>query len=77
MIKVSSNGAINPFKTDKGLKPQKIKTKHIKQIYEKMINDYSDKIGEKSMFGVIISERMLNTLAKRYNQLCSTSMYRL
>ena len=55
MIKVSSNGVLNPFKTNKGLKPQKIKTKHIKQIYEKMISDYSDKIGEKSRFGVTIS----------------------
>ena len=41
----------------------------IRKVYEDMIVEYQDKIGEKTEFGVTITEDFIETLRKRLRQL--------
>tara|TARA_R100000234_G_C4983117_1_gene171955 strand:- start:483 stop:665 length:183 start_codon:yes stop_codon:yes gene_type:complete len=41
----------------------------IRKVYEDMIVEYQDKIGERTEFGVIITEDFIETLRKRLRQL--------
>jgi|TARA_R100000329_G_scaffold141248_1_gene123956 hypothetical protein len=41
----------------------------IRKVYEDMIVEYQDKIGETSEFGVTITEDFIETLRKRLRQL--------
>ena len=41
----------------------------IRKVYEDIIVEYQDKIGEKTEFGVTITENFIETLRKRLRQL--------
>ena len=43
-----------------------------KNVYASMIRKYNKKVGETSDFGIIITEKFLDTLQRRYVSICSS-----
>ena len=62
--------------TEKKWKTIKDNKYWVKALYRKMITDYSTlEEGDKTEFGVTITPKFMNTLRKRYEQVCKKTIW--